>query len=60
MKTSVQIGKQSITFEKPVYIMSAACIVGPKEGKDHLRIPLMWLWRMPPLVKTHGRKERAS
>lgn len=37
MKTSVQIGRQSITFEKPVYIMSAACIVGPKEGEGPLK-----------------------
>lgn len=37
MKTSVQIGRQSIAFEKPVYIMSAACIVGPKEGEGPLK-----------------------
>lgn len=37
MKTSLQVGKQSIEFEKPVYIMSAACIVGPKEGEGPLK-----------------------
>lgn len=37
MKTSVQMGRQSIAFEKPVYIMSAACIVGPKEGEGPLK-----------------------
>lgn len=33
----MQLGKQSLSFEKPVYIMSAACIVGPKEGEGPLR-----------------------
>ena len=37
MKTGLQIGKQSIAFQKPVYIMSSACIVGPKEGEGPLR-----------------------
>ncbi|MCR5701608.1 MAG: stage V sporulation protein AD [Lachnospiraceae bacterium] len=33
----LQMGKQSICFEKPVYIMSSACIVGPKEGEGPLK-----------------------
>ncbi|MDO5155734.1 MAG: stage V sporulation protein AD [Eubacteriales bacterium] len=37
MNTSLQVGKQSIAFEKPVYIMSSASMVGPKEGEGPLR-----------------------
>lgn len=37
MHEAVQMGKQSIMFEKPIYIMSSACIVGPKEGEGPLR-----------------------
>lgn len=37
MNASLQIGKQSIAFDKPVYIMSSACIVGPKEGDGPLK-----------------------
>lgn len=37
MTTGLQTGKQSLSFEKPVYIMSAACIVGPKEGEGPLK-----------------------
>ena len=37
MSASVQRGKQSIAFEKPVYIMSSASIVGPKEGEGPLK-----------------------
>ena len=36
MKSGLQIGKQSISFDKPVYIMSSACIVGSKEGEGPL------------------------
>ncbi len=37
MKTGLQIGKQSLCFDEPVYIMSSACIVGPKEGEGPLK-----------------------
>lgn len=37
MNAGLQIGKQSLSFDKPVYIMSAACIVGPKEGEGPLK-----------------------
>lgn len=37
MRNGLQIGKQSICLEKPVYIMSSACIVGPKEGEGPLK-----------------------
>lgn len=37
MTKGLQIGKQSLAFEKPVYIMSAASIVGPKEGEGPLK-----------------------
>ncbi|MGN0438363.1 MAG: stage V sporulation protein AD [Lachnospiraceae bacterium] len=37
MSNVVKKGKQSIMFEKPVYIMSSACIVGPKEGEGPLK-----------------------
>ena len=33
----MQIGKQSIRFVKPVFIMSSACVVGPKEGEGPLK-----------------------
>lgn len=33
---SLQIGKQSVSFVKPVYIMSCASVVGPKEGAGPL------------------------
>lgn len=33
----MQQGKQSIAFERPVYIMSAACMAGPKEGEGPLK-----------------------
>jgi stage V sporulation protein AD len=37
MATKLQMGKQSLFFEKPVYLMSAASIVGPKEGSGPLQ-----------------------
>lgn len=37
MNTSLQMGKHSIAFDKPVYIMSAASVVGPKEGEGPLK-----------------------
>lgn len=37
MTKKLQVGKQSLAFEKPVYIMSAASIVGPKEGEGPLK-----------------------
>ena len=37
MKKGLQIGKQSLSFDKPVYIMSSASIVGPKEGDGPLK-----------------------
>ncbi len=37
MTAGLQVGKQSLSFEKPVYIMSAASIVGPKEGEGPLK-----------------------
>ncbi len=37
MAKELKKGKQSIEFEKPVYIMSSACIVGPKEGEGPLK-----------------------
>lgn len=37
MIAGLQVGKQSLSFEKPVYIMSAASIVGPKEGEGPLK-----------------------
>lgn len=37
MKTSLQMGKQSLAFPEPVYIMSSASIVGPKEGEGPLK-----------------------
>lgn len=37
MKKGLQLGKQSLVFDKPVYIMSSACIVGPKEGEGPLK-----------------------
>lgn len=37
MACSFMRGRQSIEFEKPVYIMSQACVVGPKEGEGPLR-----------------------
>lgn len=37
MKNGLQMGKQSLSFDKPVYIMSSACIVGPKEGEGPLK-----------------------
>lgn len=37
MSSGLQLGKQSLAFEKPIYIMSAACIVGPKEGEGPLK-----------------------
>ena len=37
MKKDLQVGKQSIHFREPVYIMSAACIAGPKEGEGPLK-----------------------
>lgn len=33
----MQQGKQSIVFKQPVYIMSAACMAGPKEGEGPLK-----------------------
>lgn len=37
MKNVLQVGKQSLSFQKPPYIMSSACIVGPKEGQGPLK-----------------------
>lgn len=37
MKKGLQMGKQSLFFEKPVYVMSSASIVGPKEGEGPLK-----------------------
>lgn len=37
MKKGLQMGKQSLSFDKPVYIMSSASIVGPKEGDGPLK-----------------------
>ncbi len=37
MKKGLQMGSQSLSFEKPIYIMSSACIVGPKEGEGPLK-----------------------
>lgn len=37
MKKGLQIGKQSIAFQTPVYITASASIVGPKEGEGPLR-----------------------
>ncbi|MDE6625798.1 MAG: stage V sporulation protein AD, partial [Lachnospiraceae bacterium] len=37
MAAELQVGKQSLNFDKPVYIMSAASIVGPKEGEGPLK-----------------------
>ncbi len=37
MRKELQVGKQSICFCDPVYIMSSACIVGPKEGEGPLK-----------------------
>lgn len=36
MTAGSQIGRQSLVFDRPVYIMSAACVVGPKEGDGPL------------------------
>ncbi len=36
MTKGIQLGRQSLFFDKPVYIMSSACIVGPKEGEGPL------------------------
>lgn len=36
MSTGSQIGRQSLVFDRPVYIMSSASIVGPKEGEGPL------------------------
>ena len=37
MKPAVQTGKASLAFQEPVYIQSAASIVGKKEGEGPLR-----------------------
>ena len=37
MKKELQVGKQSISFDEPVYIASSASIVGPKEGEGPLK-----------------------
>ena len=37
MKKGLQQGAQSVTFEKPVYILSSAAVVGPKEGEGPLK-----------------------
>ena len=37
MKPAAQTGKVSLAFQKPVYIQSAASIVGKKEGEGPLR-----------------------
>ena len=37
MKKGLQVGKQSLSFDEPVYIASSASIVGPKEGDGPLK-----------------------
>lgn len=37
MANEIKKGKQSIEFHQPVYIMSAASIVGPKEGEGPMK-----------------------
>lgn len=37
MKKELQVGKQSLSFDEPVYIASSASIVGPKEGEGPLK-----------------------
>lgn len=37
MELGLQIGKQSLFFDEPIYIMSAASIVGEKEGEGPLK-----------------------
>lgn len=36
------IGKQSVLFENPPYLIEGASIVGQKRGKDLLENVLMW------------------
>ena len=36
------IGKQSVLFENPPYLIEGASIVGQKEGTDLLENVLMW------------------
>lgn len=42
---SPQKGKQSVAFDKEVYIRESASIVGTKEGEDRLEHSLTWLRR---------------
>ena len=37
MSNTVQMGKASLAFHEPVYIQSAASIVGKKEGEGPLK-----------------------
>lgn len=37
MSSTVQMGKASLAFHEPVYIQSAASIVGKKEGEGPLK-----------------------
>ena len=37
MNKGLQMGQQSISFDKPVHIMSSASVVGPKEGEGPLK-----------------------
>lgn len=37
MKKGLQLGTQSVAFDKPVHIMSSASVVGPKEGEGPLK-----------------------
>ena len=37
MKEGIQLGDQSIRFDKPVFIMSSASVVGSKEGEGPLK-----------------------
>lgn len=42
MKPAAQTGKVSLAFQKPVYIQSAASIVGKKKAKDRSETVLIW------------------
>jgi stage V sporulation protein AD len=37
MNKKIRMGQQSISFDSPVYIMSSASVVGPKEGEGPLK-----------------------
>lgn len=53
-----QIGKQSVRFENPPYIVSSAAIVGQKEGEDLMRNFLMRYWVMTKQDVRAGKKLR--